>query len=457
MSSYKAGPVISEGKTKIISEVKGNPNLVVVGNKDDITAFDDPAFTKNFNTKGGYSTSTTSRIFELLLAAGVPVAFKEQISDTEFVADKCKMISLEVIARRYAVGSCLKRHPNLAVAEGEQPHRFHRLLIEFFLKTAGGKLEIDGKTIIKGLNHVVDGESKTLDDPYIANPDDDVWNLFHPKKPKWNQAADLHQTVASEKVLSKITSFKGDEQIPVQVSNIKDIKSITRKVFLVLEGAWQTLGHRLIDFKIEFGITPDGRIVVSDVIDNDSWRLRDADWEELSKQAFRDGEDLSEVEKKYGLVAALTERLRIPRQAIVLWRGSESDDITEISTMLKNSGINTEDVVLSGHKSPNGSTKQLEQILGKYPDGGVIIVIVGRSNGLGPILAARTSWPVIAVPATLGDFPEDVWSSLRMPSNVPLLTAWPAKNAVLAAMDILAQKNPIAYALRQLEIEEFDE
>jgi len=54
------------------------------------------------------------------------------------------------------------------------------------------------------------------------------------------------------------------------------------------------------------------------------------------------------------------------------------------------------------------------------------------------------------------DYPEDIWSSIRMPSDVPLMTAWPEENAVLIALNILAQKNPAIYAERQLKIESLD-
>lgn len=442
--TYERGEKIAEGKTKVVRSVKNRPYLVVVGNKNDITANDDPAYTRTFATKGGYATATTCRVFELLKKAGVPVAFREQLSDTEFLAEWCDMIRLEVVARRYGVGSYLKRHPELGKKKGEQPHRFHALVVEFFLKTTEGRLKIDEEIIIEGLNHTVEGVEKTLDDPLIINPGEELWKLFDPKKPSWEQNADLGKAVLMSKIITN-------------PEMAKKIRRIAVGTFLVLEGAWQILGRRLIDFKIELGITAGGHLVVGDVIDNDSWRLRDTDWTELSKQAHRDGEPLSEVERKYGYVAALVEQFRVPRQALVLWRGSDKDALPKIPDLPKDSGINVEEVTLSGHKAPQACIDRLEYLLGKYPDGGVILPIIGRSDGLGPMLAARTFWPVIDIPVTLKDFHEDVWSSIRMPSGVPLLTAWPDENAVLAALNILAQKNPIAYAIRQQAIEELDE
>jgi phosphoribosylaminoimidazole carboxylase / phosphoribosylaminoimidazole-succinocarboxamide synthase len=435
---FEKGTLLAEGKTKEIWETQNDPNMVIVENKKFITAFDDPQFTKEFETKAIYATATTCQIFELLKACGIPVAYTKQISPTEFVAPKCRMIPLEVVARRYAMGSYLGRNPQLRVREDDPPHRFHRLVVEFFLKTTKGELtDQTGQLLVKELD-----PKKGEEDPFILWPDLASWHLYHPKKPLWEKEADLKKEVWAPHVI-------GD--IPIQ-----DFENLLRETFLALEGAWSQLGFRLIDMKIEFGVTEKGELLVADVIDNDSWRLRDNSWQELSKQAFRDGEDLSEVERKYGIVANLVQNFRVPGQALVFWRGSEKDEFPKIPGNFDLSGSAVDQITLSGHKSPQGSLNRLEEILAKYPDGGAIIVKVGMSNGLGPILAARTSWPVISVPASAKDFPNDVWSSLRLPSNVPMATILSETNAVNFALNILAQKNPALYMQRQLEIEKLD-
>lgn len=440
--AYEKGQKIIEGKTKIIWEVKGDPKNVIIENKNDITAFDDPSFTKQFKTKAEHATTVTCRVFELLKKAGIPVAYNEQCSANEFSVPKCTMIPLEVVERRFAVGSYLKRHPELVKEEGALPYRFHRLVVELFLKTTkGGLINAAGKEILSGLDPL-----KGEEDPFILNPLDAQWRLFHPKKPGWTEEADVKRTVKATDI------FSGDPQ-----ETIKKIEEIARHTFLTLEGAWNTLGFRLIDMKIEFGLDQDGNLLVADVIDNDSWRLRDADWKELSKEAFRQGEALDEVEKKYGYVASLVQNFRVPKQVLVLWRGSDSDAWPELGILKDINSLSVEEVTLSGHKSTRFCLNKLNEIIGRFPDGGVILTKVGRSNGLGPIVAARTAWPVITIPATLETCPEDLWSSVRMPSNVPLATVWPESNAVLLAAEILGQKNPLIYQKRQLAIENQDE
>lgn len=433
------GTVLNEGKTKIIwaAPEKGR-GMVRIENKIKITKNDNPDETREFETKARCSTVTTSRVFELLKAGGIPVAFERQLSDTEFLAKDCKMLPLEAVARRYGVGSYLKRHPELA--HHLPPHRFHKLVTEFFLKTTRGQLVIDGAILVNGLN-----PSAGEEDPLILDVYDDEWSLVHSKKPAWETSSDLDRKLPAARVL-------GSDYTKL----IEQMDQILRKTFLLLEGAWNTLGLRLIDFKIEFGIDEDGNLLVADVIDNDSWRLRTQEWEELSKQAFRDCEPMSQVERKYLQVTGLVEHFRLPKQALVIWTGSKSDEFS-FEGFPNNVGVDLVATAESGHKKPRTSCNNVEDFLTEYPDGGVIIAKVGRSNGLGPMLAARTVWTVIAVPANYEKFPEDIHSSLRLPSDVPLLVTWPEKNALLAAMNILAQKNPILYMQRQLLIEEFDE
>ena len=439
--NYQKGNLLTEGKTKRIWNIEDKPEIVIVENKKAITAFDDPSFTKEFDTKADYSTNTTCRVFELLQKAGIPVAYQEQISSTEFLAKNCTMIPLKVVARRFIVpeSSYLKRHPELtSQVTNKNPHRFHRLIIEFFLKTTKGRLlGFANKRIVEGLD-----PKKGEEDPFIVNPYEKEWHLFHSKKPFWDSEANFNKTASAIDVLGD--DFRDE---------IKSMENILRKVFLVLEGAWNTMGLRIIDIKIEFGIAADlNRLVVADVIDNDSWRLCDANWQELSKESFRQGEELSEVEKKYGIVSSMVNQIRIPKQILVFWKGSKSDDSPNFQIPY----IDTKEIILSGHKSPRKALNQLDRIIREYPDGGVIVAKVGRSDGLGPMLAARTNWPAIAIPATIDKSPEDIWSSIRMSSNVPLLTAWPEENAMLAAQNILAQKNPLLYMQRQKQIEELD-
>jgi phosphoribosylaminoimidazole-succinocarboxamide synthase len=90
---------------------------------------------------------------------------------------------------------------------------------------------------------------------------------------------------------------------------------LTEMVFLELERAWEEQGIQLIDLKIELGRTPH-RLVVADVIDNDSWRLWPGGRREamLDKQVYRnlarrDAEALEDVRRRYVEVAKRAEML----------------------------------------------------------------------------------------------------------------------------------------------------
>lgn len=290
----------AKGKTKVGYEVKEDPNLVLFEYKNDVTAFDQAKFTRSFENKAVSSNITNARIFEMLNAAGIPTAFVRQHSETEFIAKRCTMVPLEVVARRYAVGSFLKRNnPADYPEENGVPFKFTgRPVVEFFLKTTKGGLALpSGETLVSGLS-AEEGE----EDPYIPNPEEAVWRLDHPKKPAGSAQANLGRTVEAGKVLPS-----GEA--------IQAMREMTMRVFEVIEAFFEKHEFKFIDLKIEFGITPSGELVVADVIDNDSWRLRDQDWKEVSKQSFRDkaaagDEDLSEVAQNYAIVANLLEKSR---------------------------------------------------------------------------------------------------------------------------------------------------
>ncbi|MCX6740547.1 MAG: AIR carboxylase family protein [Candidatus Parcubacteria bacterium] len=437
--TYVKDQKLIEGKTKIIWSVKDHPDKVIIENKKAITAFDDPAYTQQFDAKARYATETTSRIFEMLEACDLPLAFVRQLSPTEFLAPKVTMISLEVVCRRLAVGSFLERRPDYC--QSKRPLRFHRLVTEFFLKTSKGKINIDGEEIDPGLPQVPAKEgTKSLDDPLIVDAFAEKWQLFHPKKPGWDKAADLGVDFDPSRI--KITK-----------ELLEKMELINRKAFLIIEAFWANQGFVLVDWKIEFGITTQGELVIADVIDNDSWRLRDPEFKEVSKQVFRDGGKLDEVASKYGYVANMVSQFRLPNQALVIWKGSPNDKSPEVPEI---PGINKVEVVLSGHKKTQACLAKLEELQRDYPDGGVILAIVGMSNGLGPVLSSHTSWPVIGIPITVKELPEDIWSSLRLPSENPMVTILSEKNAVLSALNILGQKNPAAYMFRQIAIEQLD-
>ena len=149
-----------------------------------------------------------------------------------------------------------------------------------------------------------------------------------------------------------------------------------------------------------------------------------------------------------------SNQFRIPRQVIVRWRGSNSDEVDKNPPNIL--GVHIEDVVLSGHKNTAACLAKLEKLQREYPDGGVIIAKVGMSNSLGPVLSSHCNWPVIGVPASCDKFPEDVWSSLRLPSKNPMATILSEKNAMHMALNILAQVNPAAYVHVQHGMEQFD-
>src|ERR1700693_5510681 len=162
-TKYPLGALVAEGKTKRIYEVQGGSGLVTVISKDDITA-GDGAKHDIIPDKGKYANATTCNVFRLLKASGLPVAFEEQTGPNSFLAPLCTMLPYEVVVRREAHGSYLKRNPHFAKGQ-----LFPKLVVEFFLKTKDKNWK---------------GKSLICDDPLMlyAKADSKI-RLFNPAKP----------------------------------------------------------------------------------------------------------------------------------------------------------------------------------------------------------------------------------------------------------------------------------
>jgi phosphoribosylaminoimidazole-succinocarboxamide synthase/phosphoribosylcarboxyaminoimidazole (NCAIR) mutase len=400
--------IIAEGKTKIVRNYPDDPHLAIFESKDVITAFNTKR--ENFTGKAALANQTTCHVFRLLSECGVPVAFRKQLDERSFLGDLCEMIQYEVVVRREAHGSYLKRHPEL-----EKGAVFPKLVVEFFLKTS------DNNWL---------GTAIPKDDPFIQFTDSGA-ELYLPDVPITSQKPFL--------VLS-------DYPLKDQPQYFEQIAKIAKQTFLILEKAWQMESARLVDFKVEFGFNYKGELLLADVIDNDSWRVIQ-NQQYIDKQAYRDGQSVDAVTLLYQRVCFLTDHFKLPDQQLILWRESDKDDLDPFVKQLgrfENTHLKSTIVTSSVHKNPIGSNSVLQEKLKQVPDS-VLISYNGTSNGAGPTLSASPTIPVITTPAG--------WD-VRAPSATPVMTVMEPQNALLAALQILACRNPLLYMQLRMEQEE---
>ena len=266
--------VVAEGKTKIVEDA-GNGE-VFVRSKDDITA-GDGAKHDLLDGKAAASTRTTGNVFRLLERNGVPTHFVNRVDDVTFRARDVKMIPLELVARRYATGSFRDRFPDLA--DGAV---LEELVFEIFEKDDANHdplLEFDFDAGVLR-RHVPNNKAAEAIGPHV-------------------KAGDL----ISEEPLGE------SRYADVSPELIAHLRSHTSSAFEVIEDAWKQQGGVYVDFKIECGFDREtGELLVADVIDSDSGRLRFGEID-MSKQSYRDGTaTLPEIKKKFDEVAAFTDR-----------------------------------------------------------------------------------------------------------------------------------------------------
>ena len=290
-----------EGKTKVLTIHSEEQGLVKVTTKDSLTGNDGELKSELPLAKA--KTIQNCNIFNILKSHGIPSAYvrKDLDSDTEFISKKCNMIPLECVMRRKPWGSYLKRHP----MNDPLDTTFESPVAEFYLKATDYQIQDEKYTdpIIYTYDHLMLDASHTHESVW---PSQD-WYL-HPPKMRF-----------SPKNFDKITPF-ANYQTMEYIEN-----ELMRPTFRLLEGYWKKFNVDLIDLKIEVGYTVEdsdggknnigkrpGKLVVADVIDNDSWRIwpNGDNTNQLDKQLFREGGSEEDVVYNYEKVADMTNRMR---------------------------------------------------------------------------------------------------------------------------------------------------
>jgi phosphoribosylaminoimidazole-succinocarboxamide synthase len=294
--------ILIEGKTKLFK--KGDlPNTVKMVAKDFLTG-GDAARKEEIIDIGIQKTKQASNVFKMLEHNNIETSFKELISPNTMLCEECNMLPLEFVVRRYAWGSFLLRN-NQYIKDIKNPHRFQNPIWEIFHKNSAVMPPNVNEPIQMGENearekYLKDGEwaQGVFTDPYIKIGDH--WELYSAKDPIEGSA------------LMNTPKLLNTNELNTAINNI------VVPSFEALEKSWTEISTidgpvQLVDIKLELGFrTRDDVLVLSDVVDNDSWRI----WpggkpnKQLDKQSFREGENLSNISNKYKLVTELTNQFK---------------------------------------------------------------------------------------------------------------------------------------------------
>jgi phosphoribosylaminoimidazole-succinocarboxamide synthase len=342
----RKGHEIARGKTKILFEHEGQPDVLVVQQTDGITARDGER-RDVIDGKGRIAAQTTARVFRLLNLCGLPTHYLnggEDDDDNEMLVRRAQMIPLEVVVRGVAAGSLVKRRPAIQRGSLLVPR-----LIEFFIKDDA--------------NH----------DPQI-DPD-----------------AIVAHGLAS----------------PQEVATMQELARIT---YEILAHAWRRRDALLVDLKIEFGRIASGEgkgnLVIADVIDNDSWRVWPQGREDLmlDKQLYRNLEnvtaaDLAQVKSNYEQVAEIVGTFPQMRPGMVALMVDGPEHLAtaeELGRAFGTFGLPTVRHAVSLAKTPGYVLQLAAQLEATFAR--MVLVAVGpASSALASVLENASATPVIAV------------------------------------------------------------
>jgi phosphoribosylaminoimidazole-succinocarboxamide synthase len=337
------GIEIARGKTKVLYEVPGQPDFLVVTQTDAISA-GDGSRRDEIGGKGRLAAQTTARVFRLLNLCGLPTHYMnggEDDDDNEMLVRRANMIPIEVVVRGVAAGSLVKRNPGLQKGALLVPR-----MVEYFFKDDA--------------NH----------DPQISPDQMIARGLTNP------------QEVAAMTELARLT-------------------------FEILAHAWRKRDVLLVDLKIEFGRLAggenSGQLVIADVIDNDSWRIWPQGREDLmlDKQMYRnletvDDAALARVKSSYEQVAEMVmafPQMR-PGMVAVFADGPEFvERANAVVQQLGGFGLPTVRHVASAARTPGFVLQLVTQLEATFAR--LLFVAVDGDGALGKTLEYATPAPVV--------------------------------------------------------------
>jgi phosphoribosylaminoimidazole-succinocarboxamide synthase len=338
------GIEIARGKTKVLFEASGQPDMLVVKQTDSISA-GDGARRNDIAGKGRLAAQTTARVFRLLNLCGLPTHYLnggEDDDDNEMLVRRCNMIPLEVVVRGVAAGSLTRRNPGLQRGSLLVPR-----MVEFFLK------------------------DDAQHDPLIT-PD-----------------AIMSQGIAN-------------------AAEISAMSEIARLTFEILAHAWRKRDVLLVDLKIEFGRLTSGenkgQLVIADVIDNDSWRIWPQGREDrmLDKQIYRnletvDDAGLARVKNAYEQVAEMVGAFPVMRPGMIALIAESADftpQLNAVAQALGQLGLPVIRHVASATRTPGYVLQLLQQHDATFARL-LYITFAGLDSALLPMVDNGTSNPVI--------------------------------------------------------------
>lgn len=252
---------ISSWKTKTIYSVEWT-DLVIMENNDNLSAWD-WARMEQSKWKWDYSTEITSNVFEYLNLAWIKTHFRKKMSSNEILVEKCEMIPVECVFRFIATWSYIKREKALKWDKAIEDNTvLEKSIIELYYK-----------------NDVLDHEIWRISDPmiklsffWIPQIDSEGWFiLLDPKT--WKELS--YDTVLEPWTNKQINWLDYQDQVKEIEIIVTELLLETKKTWEELKDFYSKVWITLFDWKVEFWKNSKWELVLADVIDWDSCRLRE--------------------------------------------------------------------------------------------------------------------------------------------------------------------------------------